>query len=180
MLKTQEFLVLIMTLRQEISSLEYFEFVRLDCESVRRGLGDAARKLSNLLLQNVVDTYRRENSRICTEFEKIERVALNAPRSTREMIELGEFMLSVKNHQMVELQEEIEESKRHLLYLIDVHIFSAEDVALNTATLAWPDRVRPVFEQNTEIVEDCKAKFEDNLQKKSEWIVRELEKLSAR
>jgi hypothetical protein len=39
---------------------------------------------------------------------------------------------------------------------------------------------RPVFEQNTEIVEDCKAKFEDNLQKKSEWISRELEKLSLR
>lgn len=37
-----------------------------------------------------------------------------------------------------------------------------------------------VFEQNTEIVEDCKARFEDNLQKKSEWISRELEKLSAR
>lgn len=50
---------------QELSSLEYFEFVRLDCEAVRRGLGDAARRLSNLLLQNVVDTYRKENSRIC-------------------------------------------------------------------------------------------------------------------
>ncbi len=29
-------------------------------------------------------------------------------------------------------------------------------------------------------MEDCKARFEDNLQKKSEWISRELEKLSAR
>ena len=36
------------------------------------------------------------------------------------------------------------------------------------------------FEQNTEIVEDCKARFEDNLQKKSEWTSRELEKLSSR
>ncbi len=128
----------------------------------------------------MVDTYRKENSRICQEFENIERVALNAPKSTKEMIELGEFMLNVKNHQMVALQEQIEESKKHLLYLIDVHIFSESDISLNTSTLAWPDRIRPVFEQNTEIVEDCKAKFEDNLQKKSEWIVRELEKLAAR
>lgn len=67
-----------------------------------------------------------------------------------------------------------------MLYLIDVHIFSADDLALNTSTLAWPNRIRPVFEQNTEIIEDCKAKFEENLQKKSEWIVRELEKLSTR
>ena len=54
------------------------------------------------------------------------------------------------------------------------------NIRLNTKTLGWPAKIRPVFEQNTEIVEDCKAKFEDNLQKKSEWISRELEKLSSR
>ncbi len=165
---------------QEISSLEYFAFVRLDCEQLRRGLGDAARALSNLLLRNVVDTYRKENARICEAFREIERVALDAPKSTKEMIELGEFMLSVKNRKMVTLGEEIERSKKHLLYLIDVHIFSEEDIALNTSALTWPSKIKPVFEQNTEIIEDCKAKFEDNLQKKSEWIVKELEKLSAR
>ena len=67
-----------------------------------------------------------------------------------------------------------------MLYIIDVHIFSQEDIALNTKTLGWPVKIRPVFEQNTEIVEDCKARFEDNLQKKSEWTSRELEKLSTR
>ena len=56
------------------------------------------------------------------------------------------------------LQDEIEVSKQHLLYLIDVHIFSSADLALNTRTLCWPGRIRPVFEQNTEIVEDCKAR----------------------
>ncbi len=64
--------------------------------------------------------------------------------------------------------------------MIGVHIFSEDDIKLNTKTLGWPAKIRPVFEQNTEIVEDCKAKFEDNLQKKSEWITRELEKLSSR
>ena len=48
---------------QEITSLEYFTFIRLDCEKVRRGLGDATRDLANSLLQNVVDTYRKENER---------------------------------------------------------------------------------------------------------------------
>ena len=67
-------------------------------------MGDAARKLSNLLLKNIVDTYRKENNHICSEFEEIERVALNAPKSTKEMIELGEFMLDVKNHKMVALE----------------------------------------------------------------------------
>ena len=67
-----------------------------------------------------------------------------------------------------------------MLYIIDVHIFSQEDIERNTKTLGWPVKIKPVFEQNTEVVEDCKARFEDNLSKKSEWISRELEKLSAR
>ena len=67
-----------------------------------------------------------------------------------------------------------------MLYLIDVHIFSADDIKLNTKTLRWPSNIKPVFEQNTEIVEDCKARFEDNLQKKSDWITKELQKLSLR
>ena len=61
-----------------------------------------------------------------------------------------------------------------------MHIFSKEDINLNTTTLAWPQKIKPVFEQNTEIVEDCKARFEDNLQKKSDWITKELVKLSLR
>ena len=51
------------------------------------------------------------------------------------------------------LQEEINNSKKHLLYLIDVHIFSEDDINLNTKTLRWPINIKPVFEQNTEIVE---------------------------
>ena len=61
---------------QEISSLEYFTFVRLDCEKLRKGLGDVSRKLSNTLLKNVVDTYRGENQSICKAFEDIESKAL--------------------------------------------------------------------------------------------------------
>ncbi|CAB4066117.1 DNAH [Lepeophtheirus salmonis] len=151
---------------QEISSLEYFTLVRLDCENLRKSLGQAARKLSNLLLKNVVDTYREENQVICKTFEKIEKVALQSPQSTKEMIEFGEFMLNVKNKKMIDLTEEIEHSKKHLLYLIDVHVFDPHDIELNTLTLGWLVKIRPVFEQNTEIIEDCKAKFEDNLQKK--------------
>jgi uncharacterized metal-binding protein len=75
----------------------------LDCEKVRRGLADVARKLSNLLLKNVVDTYRKENERICQSFQEIERVALNAPKTTKDMIELGEYMLNVKNQKMLSL-----------------------------------------------------------------------------
>ena len=71
---------------------------------MRRSLADVARKLSNLLLKNVVDTYRKENEHICKSFQEIEKVALNAPKSTKDMIDLGEFMLNVKNKKMLTLE----------------------------------------------------------------------------
>ena len=89
------------------------------------------------------------------------------PDSTQEMINLGEYMLNVKNKVMNTLKEEIECSKGHLLYLIDVHIFSKEDINLNTTTLAWPQKIKPVFEQNTELVEDCKVGWGDFERKKN-------------
>ncbi len=88
---------------QIFPTLEYFTFIRLDCEKIRRGMGNCARDLANSLLQNVVDTYRKENESICAAFEEIERIALNAPKSTKEMIELGEYMLHVKNKRMLQL-----------------------------------------------------------------------------
>ena len=48
----------------------------LDCEKLRKGLGDVSRKLSNTLLKNVVDTYRAENQSICKAFEDIESKAM--------------------------------------------------------------------------------------------------------
>ena len=102
---------------------------------------------------------------------------------TKNLVELfsnlGKSLLLADSF-IINCQEEIETSKGHLLYLIDVHIFSEDDIKLNTKTLRWPSNIKPVFEQNTEIVEDCKARFEDNLQKKSDWITKELQKLSLR
>ena len=40
---------------------------------------------------------------ICEAFKEINRIAITAPLSTKEMIELGEYMLHVKNKRMVQL-----------------------------------------------------------------------------
>ena len=40
---------------------------------------------------------------ICEAFQEINRIAITAPLSTKEMIELGEYMLHVKNKRMVQL-----------------------------------------------------------------------------
>ena len=47
-------------------------------------------------------------SSICEAFQEINRIAVTAPLSTKEMIELGEYMLHVKNKRMVQLNVSFE------------------------------------------------------------------------
>lgn len=49
-------------------------------------------------------------SRICRSFEEIKYIALKPPKSTKEMIELGEYMLTVKNKKMISLEVNINQS----------------------------------------------------------------------
>ena len=53
-----------------------------------------------LLPKNIM--FFKTNS-ICEAFQEINRIAITAPLSTKEMIELGEYMLHVKNKRMVQL-----------------------------------------------------------------------------
>ena len=44
-----------------IPSIEHFEMIELDCDDLKRGLAEAARKLSDQLLNRVATDHRKEN-----------------------------------------------------------------------------------------------------------------------
>ena len=36
-------------------------------------------------------------------------------------------------------------------YLLDIFLFSPEDLALNSAVLMWPSKINPIFDENDEV-----------------------------
>jgi len=51
----------------------------------------------------------------------------------------------------------VQESLSRLVYLMDVHSFTPEDMALNKDTITWPEKLGEIFEKNEQMVEASKA-----------------------
>nr|XP_033781609.1 dynein heavy chain 12, axonemal isoform X2 [Geotrypetes seraphini] len=171
------------TLAKEIMSLPpraYFNMIRLDCDDLKEGLSDKAKSYANRLLERIVSDHRNENEKICREFEHIKERALKIPEHTEDMIEMIEFIDHAKVQSIQALNAQIGECKRRMNYLLDVYLFSPEDLLLNSTVLLWPEMINPVFDENDELIEKAKLKGEAELLVKREKLMMELEKLSRR
>ncbi|XP_053545345.1 dynein axonemal heavy chain 12 [Bombina bombina] len=163
-----------------LPSRAHFAMVQLDCDDLKQGLADKAKSFANMLLERLVSDQRRENEKICHEFEIIKERALVAPENTEDMIEKMTYIENVKIKELVQLKTRIAECWRRVNYLLDVYMFIPEDLALNSAVLLWPQNINPVFDDNDELIEKAKRKAESELLAKREKLMLELEKLSRR
>uniref|UniRef100_A0A8C4T2P1 Dynein axonemal heavy chain 12 n=1 Tax=Erpetoichthys calabaricus TaxID=27687 RepID=A0A8C4T2P1_ERPCA len=156
-------------LAKEISSLPtlaIFEIIHLNCDDLKQGLAQKA----NISICEV----------ICNCYETIKEKILKQPDSTEEMMEIIAYVDRVKRVDIRALNERITESHRRLNYLVDVHLFSQEDLKLNSTVLLWPEKINPIFDRNEEVIQEAKRKGESELYSKREKVMVELEKLSRR
>nr|DBA18657.1 TPA: hypothetical protein GDO54_016881 [Pyxicephalus adspersus] len=158
----------------------YFTMVQLDCDDLKQGLADKAKSFANILLERLVADHRSENEKICMEFGIIEEQALKVPETTEDVIAEIEYVEEAKTKGIVMLKSRISECQRRMNYLLDVFLFSSEDLALNSTVLLWPRNINPVFDKNDELIEKAKRKGESELLGKREKLMLELEKLSRR
>lgn len=52
---------------------------------------------------------------------------------------------------MLEMSKRIALSMNRLVFFMDVHLFSQEDLQLNRDVLNWPTIIEPVFTQSDEV-----------------------------
>uniref|UniRef100_A0A8C0VU60 Dynein axonemal heavy chain 12 n=1 Tax=Cyanistes caeruleus TaxID=156563 RepID=A0A8C0VU60_CYACU len=156
------------TLKKEIMSLPeviYFPMICLNCEDLKQGLADCANNFAKMLMDKIFTDYREENERICSEFEAIKECALKVPESTEEMVEIMNYIKRVKTKDMQDL---VQRSKccRQMSYLIDVYPFGPEDIELNSTTILWPKKINLIFKEHDILIEQAKAKGEQEVQQK--------------
>ena len=90
-------------------------------------------------------------SRICEEFKNIQERSLREPETSEDLIDMIAFVEKARTSGMVQLNDRITQSKDRLAYLIDVFLFTPEDIDLNCEVLTWPTRINPVFDKNEEV-----------------------------
>ena len=83
--------------------------------------------------------------------------ALKVPDDSREMMDLIAYMQDVKADLVKDQWEAVVASLQSLTYLLDIHTFTSEEMQQNRATLTWPEKLGPIFEQNEEIIEASKV-----------------------
>ncbi|XP_015203470.2 dynein axonemal heavy chain 12 isoform X1 [Lepisosteus oculatus] len=163
-----------------LPSVAHFDMVQLDCEDLKQGLANKAKAFAQTLLERLVTKHSEDNQMICREFETIKETALRIPETTEEMIEMIAYVEHTKTKGIQELSSRILEVQRRLNYLLDVYMFTPEDLALNSTVLLWPKNINPVFDLNDEVMEKAREKGKSELLARREKVMLELEKLSQR
>ncbi|XP_076648749.1 dynein heavy chain at 62B [Halictus rubicundus] len=154
---------------------EYFPIAIIDQIAAKAGLLEATEAVRQLIIGELVKSHRYFNLEICNAFETIRERALNVPNTTKELLELGEYMLTAASTTMRSLEEKITQSLRMMAALIEMTTLSKDHIELNNTTIHWLKRIRPVFEQNSAVYEQIKFELEEKLQNKVELLNKEVE-----
>ena len=88
---------------------------------------------------------------ICKEYEHIEEQCLKEAKNTEELMEQQAFIENARSLGTLQLTDRIKEVKVRLDYLLNNHLFSPEDIELNSMTVTWPKRIQPIFDKNDEV-----------------------------
>jgi len=113
-------------LAREISSLytvAHFDIMRLDCDDLKRGLANKAHGYAETLLAKLAEDHRKENQRICTEFETMKERALCEPKDTKEMIDLMKYVEQAQQKTLIKLKEDIKVRTRFCSYFLAFFCF---------------------------------------------------------
>ncbi|MCI4387417.1 hypothetical protein PGIGA_G00073950 [Pangasianodon gigas] len=170
-------------LSKEISSLPsvaHFDMIRLDCEELKQGLAKKAQNFAQILVAQLISTHRDQCLQICKEFETIRDKATKDPETTEDMTEMIAYIDHAKTKGIEELSSKITETHQRLNYLLDVHIFDAEDLEIHSTVLLWPQNINPIFELSVEVLEKAKQRGEQELLGRREKLMLELVKLGRR
>ncbi|KER25823.1 hypothetical protein T265_06797 [Opisthorchis viverrini] len=163
-----------------LPNTEYFDLIRLDCEDVKVGLSKECRRLANVLLERVVSDFKQTNNEICASFEEMRDRSRAIPQSSEELIDMIRYMEEARCQGMVRMEAKISWAREYLDYLLDVYIFTPEDIAQNSAVFSWKARIQPEFDENDKLQERMRAVGESAVIARREKLTTELNRLRNR
>nr|XP_050853938.1 dynein axonemal heavy chain 12-like isoform X4 [Vespula vulgaris] len=162
----------IANMAQELPSLEswpnieYFFIAMLYQTEGKAALMSYTLSVRELIIGELVKRHQNYNLDICKVFETLRDRALNVPSTTRELLELGEYMIKAASVTMEEMNDRITISLNMMASLIEMTSLSSDHAELNNTTVNWLKRIRPIFEQSSSMYEQTKFDLEENLQSK--------------
>ncbi|XP_021930622.1 dynein heavy chain 12, axonemal isoform X3 [Zootermopsis nevadensis] len=154
---------------------EYFNIVKLSQCKLKTSLKKVATRYIEWITTELVQKHEDLCKSICKEFEDIVVKALSVPRSTEELVEMGRHMLCANTTDMEKKKADIAIMIHEMVRLMDVTSLTQGHIGLIAETISWVQNIKPVFRKNSLLYEQYKSEFEENLAKKTESLMKEIE-----
>ena len=108
-------------------------------------------------------------------YEVIAERALKVPENFKEMAEQMAYMDSVHNEELPSLLIELDEARRHLVYIVNYSAMSEDHIQLNNVTFTWPNRIKPIMDSHNQIMGSAREKSESLLKERRSKFESELD-----
>ncbi|KOC62554.1 Dynein heavy chain 7, axonemal [Habropoda laboriosa] len=168
---------------REINGMPDHEYISLGVihqVAAKAGLLYSTEKVRKLIIEELVRSHRNYNLEICNTFKGIRELVANVPTTTKELLELGEYLLMAASTLMRSLEEKITLSLRMMASLIGMTSLTKDHIELNNTTIHWLKRIRPIFEQSSAMYEQIKFELEEKLRRKIEDLNDDVENMFPR
>ena len=83
----------------------------------------AARNHAERIVNALLARHRKDCDSIISEFEEIKGVAEKNPEDTEELIKIQNYIIEIKGKRLQQIDLELEEMLKRMMYLLDVHLF---------------------------------------------------------
>ncbi|XP_038666815.1 dynein heavy chain 3, axonemal-like [Scyliorhinus canicula] len=141
------------SLAAELASLPVhvpLNFLLLDCSKFNQWLIDRTQKLASIVINKVLAVSETFNRRICQQYDSIMRKITNTTDSTRKLIQVQNYVDTLRSCEMLQIQDKLDIAAENLLFLVDYTSLSKKDIVLNGNTFSWPERISPLI-RNSEM-----------------------------
>lgn len=153
---------------------EYYPIGKLNQEDAKMNLKTSVETLIADVAAKLILQHEWENMDICETFQMLAIRAMQIPKTTDELMEMGVYMTWANTELMQSLRERITRSLEVLAGLIEMTTITPEHFKLNSETVNWLTKIKPILEQNSSMYEQTKFEFEERLQRAIEKLNKEI------
>ncbi|CAG7816608.1 unnamed protein product [Allacma fusca] len=134
----------IMFLRRQVP----LNFVALDCGKFNDQLCKKVDKLISTIVLGEVEKNRLLINSVIKNFEEMASKTSEKVENTADIVALTNYLNTCMSETFFNLKTQITEAMNRLLFLLDYHIFSAQQVESHNNLYQWPEQMEEIFDQN--------------------------------
>jgi dynein heavy chain len=152
-----------------------FPLIDLNCGELITNLADRAVALAGRLVERMGLEYQETCQMIIDQFQSISNTVTTMPNDVEEMCALQKFIDEARSTKMKKLDENVEEAKKKLNFMVTFSDLKKEDYDMNTVLFSWPQKIGPIFAEGENNLIKSRALNGDELLSRKEKLISELE-----